>query len=290
MVSFESRLAEPFLRITDREKKEGLHRFINWMESPEPPRKMYEKYNIGKRELNGRNVFTLSPKGKAGEHHILYLHGGAFIKNFCKQHWQFLGRLVNELHCTVTAPDYPLAPKHTYKDAFEMVLPVYKELVKKVDPDNLTVMGDSAGGGMSLALAQRLRREKVEQPKNLILLSPWLDVTMSNADIGEVDEKDPMLGVQGLIAAGKMYAGDADPNCYLISPINGSLKGLGRITLFIGTHDVLIADCRKLKAKAEAEDVKIDYHEREGMMHVWMLFSFRESKDAMEQIIEAVRK
>ena len=262
------------------------------MVSPEPPCKMYKKYKIKAEQVNKRNVFTLSPKKGAveHEHQILYLHGGAYIKKFCKQHWQFLGRLIDELHCTVTAPDYPLAPKHTYKDAFEMVLPVYKELVQKVGPDNLTVMGDSAGGGMSLALAQRLRKEKVEQPKNLILLSPWLDVTMSNADIGGAGEKDPMLGVRGLIAAGKMYAGEADPNCYLISPINGSLKGLGRITLFIGTHDILIADCRELKAGAEVEGVKIDYHEREGMIHVWMLFPFRESKVAMKQILEAIRK
>jgi acetyl esterase/lipase len=85
-----------------------------------------------------------------------------------------------------------------------------------------------------------------------------------------------------------MYAGTADPNNYLISPINGSLKGLGHITIFIGTHDLLIADCRKLERQAEKEHVKIGYHEYKSMMHDWMLFSFPESKNALKQIIETI--
>lgn len=292
MASFESRLFELFLCVTDRKKRDGLHRFVNRMVSPTPPRKMYEKYNINDAwRVNGQTVFTLSPKGSTGKTHILYLHGGAYIKNFCNQHWRFLGRLIDELHCTITAPDYPLAPQHTYKDAFAMVLPIYKKLVEKVGAANLTVMGDSAGGGMGLALAKKLRdEEQVKQPKNIILLSPWLDVTMMNPDIAEVEKKDPMLGVPGLIAAGKMYAGDANPNNYLISPINGSLKGLGPITLFVGTHDVFIADCRKLERQATEEGVKICCCERKSMMHVWMLFSFPESKVATKQIIEIINK
>jgi acetyl esterase/lipase len=311
LASLKSKLAELFLRLTDR-KKEGLYRYVKQLAAeqsteeigrasigsmlsrgsmlwPDPPQVMYKRFAIDKRKASGHNVFTLSRTASAGQYHILFLHGGAYVKTFYKQHWQFLGRLAGELDCSVTAPDYPLPPKHTYKDAFAMILPIYKELASRVNPENLTVMGDSAGGGMGLALAQKLREENIPQPGNIILLSPWLDITLTNPDIAEADRKDPMLSVRGLIEAGKMYAGDGDPSDYLISPINCSLSGLGRITVFIGTHDLLIADCRRLRANAEAEGVDIDYYEYEDMMHAWVLLSFPESTQAMKQIAERIK-
>lgn len=250
---------------------------------------MGRRYDIERGEARGRNVFTLSPKTRSSNQHILYLHGGAYIANFALLHWRFMGSLVDELGCKITAPDYPLAPASTYRDAFGMVLPVYRDLVRRVDPANLTLMGDSSGGGMALALAQRLREEELPQPANLVLISPWLDVTLQNAMIPEADKRDPFLGVEGGRKAGRMFAGGDDPNGHLLSPINGSLEDLGKITVFIGTHDVLLPDCRRLKARAEAGGVPLDYREYEGMIHVWPLFSLPESRRALAEIASKIR-
>ncbi|MEW6735942.1 MAG: alpha/beta hydrolase fold domain-containing protein [Acidobacteriota bacterium] len=292
--SFQSKVLYIILRLIGW--KRYLNRIKERMESggkalhAEPSRKLYEKHHITIQEVKGHTVWTITPKENVGAKHIYYLHGGAYVNGFAKQHWQFISNLVDTLKCTVTAPYYPLAPKYHVDNAFAMVFPIYQELLGKAGAANLTVMGDSAGGGMSLALAQRLRNEGIEQPSNLILLSPWLDVTMTNPDIQELDKLDPFLSVQGLKDAGKMYAGEMELTNYLVSPIYGSLEGLAPITLYVGTHDVFAADCRKFKAKAAAEGVTIDYHEYEEMVHVWMLLPLPEAKKVAKEIVDKLKR
>ena len=153
----------------------------------------------------------------------------------------------------------------------------------------MTLMGDSSGGGISLALAQRLREDGHEQPAGIILLSPWLDATLSNPEIEEIDKIDPFLGVKGLKYGGEVYARDVDPKSYLVSPVYGSLKNLAPVTLFIGTRDILYPDCRKLRDNAAAEGVAIDYREYPGMVHNWMLGPMPEAKQAIKEIVEAIK-
>src|SRR5215510_1721621 len=150
-------------------------------------------------------------------------------------------------------------------------------------------MGDSSGGGISLALAQRLREDGLAQPGRVILLSPWLDATLSNPEILEFDKIDPFLGVDGLKYGGEAYARDVDPKSYLVSPVYGCLEGLAPITLFIGTRDILYPDCRKLRDKATAEGVRIDFREYPEMVHDWMLAPMPEAKHAIEEIVATIR-
>ena len=195
-----------------------------------------------------------------------------------------LAALVTDLNCTVIAPDYPLAPRHTVDDAFAMLDQLYRELLVTIQPENLVVMGDSAGGGLTLALAQKLRDDGLPQPAHLTLLSPWLDVTLVNPEVAPLVKQDPMLEPVSLKAAGLAWAGKRLPTDPLVSPIYGSLKGLAPISLFTGTHDLLFADCRKLQAQAAAQNIPIDYHQAEGMLHVWMLIPTPEAKLAVAQI------
>ena len=285
--SAQSKIVKAFLRFSG--KKAQVNRLKETSErgvipSEAPPGKLYRKHHITTREVSGRTVWTIAPKEEAGDLHICYFHGGAYVSGFTAFYWNYIAHLVDRLHCTVTAPDYPLAPQYHAEDVFAMVVPLYRELVAAVGAANLTLMGDSAGGGLSLALAQHMREDGSEQPAHLILLSPWLDVTLTNPGIQEVDALDVVLGVQGLRDAGEMYAGEIEKTNYHISPIYGSVKNLAPITLFIGTHDILVADCRKLKAQAAAEGVEIDYHEYDEMMHVWMMLPLPEAEQAMNTI------
>jgi acetyl esterase/lipase len=255
----------------------------------EPPQEIAAICNIDKYQLDGHNVFTIKPKDKCSDKHILYLHGGAYVKSFAKQHWKFFGLLIKSLKCTITAPDYPLAPKYTYQESFAMLDPLYKKLISMVSSNNFILMGDSAGGGFALALAQKMRDEHENQPKQIILLSPWLDLTLSNPDIKNIDPIDPFLGIEGLMRAGKAYAGNTKPDHYLLSPINGSLEGLGKISLFVGSNEILVADARKLKALAESKGIYLNYFEYEDMVHVWMLLNLPESKKAKLEIIDLIQ-
>jgi acetyl esterase/lipase len=256
----------------------------------EPTRRHRRKYRVTQRDFRGHLVWTIAPKENAGNTHILYLHGGGFVNSFASQHWNFMTRLIDALGCTVTAPNYPHAPEYYVHDVFDFLLPLYEGIVSKAGSKNVTVMGDSSGGGLSLALAQKLREEGREQPRNIVLLCPWLDPSLSNPEVVSFDKVDPFLDLQSLKYAGAAYMRDVDPAHYLVNPVNASLKDLAPISVFIGTRDILFPDCRKLRDRAAAEGVPLDYREYEAMLHDWMLISLPESKQALKEIVEIVGK
>ena len=291
MPSIQSKAINVLLRIM--RMKRTVNRMRQRVESgertySEPSKRLHRKHLISKRTIDGHLVWTISPKQDASGKHVIYLHGGAYVNSFAPQHWDLMSKLVDMTSCTVTAPNYPHAPEHNVHDVFALMLPLYNDLAASAGNSNITIMGDSSGGGISLALAQRLRDDGHEQPGHVVLLSPWLDATLSNPEIAEFDKIDPFLGVTGLKYGGELYARDVDPKSYLVSPVYGSLKDLAPITLFIGTRDILYPDCRKLRDKAHVEGVRLDYREYDQMVHNWMLGPMPEAKHAIKAIVETI--
>lgn len=293
MASAQSKLFNLLLRVIN--KKQYLRKQLasgktSVFNCPEPTSRVKKNCHIHRSQINGHNVFTITPKNRpVSNTHILYLHGGAYVQCFNRFQWAFLADLVERTGCTITAPDYPLAPAHTHKDSIEMVTTLYRQLIATANRDEFILMGDSSGGGFALALAQEMRNENIGQPGHIILLSPWLDIRLSNPDIDQIEADDVFLEKQSLQQAGRLYAGDTDRAHYLLSPINGSLNGLGKISLFIGSKEILAADARKLKEIAEFNGISLDYHEYENMVHGWMFLNFPESKKTRQQIINIVR-
>ena len=293
MASIESKLFYLLLRLINKKKfldMQFAFGKFDFNNSRLPPKRTEKVCNVSSYTANGRNVFVLSPKSGKATQHVLYLHGGAYLQNFVRQHWKFLSNLVASTDSVVTAPDYPLAPKHTFIDAFQMVISVYREMVANVGSNNIVIMGDSAGGGFSLGLCQRLKFENLPQPRRIILLSPWLDLTLTNPVIHSIDSHDPFLGISGLRKAALAYSGGYDLNDYRLSPINGSLYEIASVSIFIGSNDILVADARKLTMMAKNRGIEIDYHEYSGMVHVWMLLYFPESRHAQEKIKQLIVK
>ncbi|MBE8516667.1 alpha/beta hydrolase fold domain-containing protein [Amycolatopsis sp. H6(2020)] len=131
--------------------------------------------------------------------------------------------------------------------------------------------GDSAGGGLALAVAQTLPAAGRPLPARLVLLSPWLDITMSNPQIRQVERRDPWLSSAGLIEAGQAWAGGDDPHDPRLSPINGPIAGLPPLDLYIGTADVFHPDTGRLREKAAQAGVAIRLTEVDGAFHVYTL-------------------
>ncbi len=289
--SIQSRIIPTVLRLM-RVKKPSLSLESNPNSAPaKPPYRITSKYRVSSQLVNGHNVWTIAPQGSGSSHqHVFYLHGGSYVYNFNPVHWAFMTKLIDRLGCTVIAPDYPLAPNHQAPETVRFVHEQYRELIAAVGAKNVTVMGDSAGAGLALVLAQQLRAANLEQPANLILLSPWLDLSMTNPGIQNADALDPMLSVSGLQQAARMYAGELNLNDPLVSPLYGTLEELAPITLFIGTFDVLHPDCRVLKTKAESLGVRFAYHEVERMVHVWMLLPMPEANRVMDQIVNVLER
>lgn len=292
MASIESKLYYYLLRLIKKkrflEMQFAFGRF-DFYNCKKPPREISAFCHVAQRQVGGRKVFTLTPRDVVPtSYHILYLHGGAYVQNFVKQHWRFMSLLVRETGCTVTAPDYPLAPRFTYREAFAMVQSLYQDITNENGNSDVILMGDSAGGGFALALAQKIRIEKLPPPRKVILLSPWLDLTLSNRAIRDVDQLDPFLSVEGLRKAGRAYAGETDPNFFMLSPVNGPLDGVGEISVFIGSRDLLVADARELKKRAAARGIFINYREYQDMVHVWMFLNFPEAISAQQEILDLV--
>jgi len=291
MPSLQSRGVEVLVRLL--RWKRASNRMRQRVESgqrtyTEPKRRHRQKYEVTQRDFRGHLVWTIAPKQNSSGKHIIYLHGGGYVNSFASQQWNFMCRLVDALGCTVTPPNYPHAPECYVHDVFDFLLPLYDEVASVAGSANVIVMGDSSGGGISLALAQLLREKGREQPAHVVLLSPWLDASLSHPEVPAYDKIDPFLDMEGLKYAGALYMRDVDPKHYLVSPVYGSLEGLAPITLFIGTHDILFPDCRKLRERAEAEGVNLNYREYEAMLHDWMLISLPESKQVLREIVASV--
>ena len=228
--------------------------------------------NLETEEFIGRKVFIITPKNeRKSEKVILYLHGGSYVAETSSNHWRFLERLVKDTNATIILPDYPLTPKYTYKDVFTMITPLYKEIIEEVPTTNLILMGDSAGGGMSLALLEKLSQEKIEMPYKTILISPWLDVRLENPEIDKIQKYDKDLNKETLKIAGIAYAGEDGMNSYLVNPIDGDLSKLKNVTIFTGTYDILNPDVHVLEEKAQKANVELKIKEYDGAGHIWFI-------------------
>jgi acetyl esterase/lipase len=249
-----------------------------------PPSSMRRRYRIDEKRFRGCRVFTVRPREGDSGRHILYLHGGGYFAPILAAHWWIVRRLVRRLNATATVPFYPLAPEHTAPQLLDAMRGLAGKVIEEAAPANVVFVGDSAGGGIALALAQQLRDRSLPLPAHLVLLSPWLDVTMSDPSQPTLARIDPILDIPGGRAAGRMYAGDLPPTDPRVSPLFGTLRGLPPIAVIAGTRDLLYADARRLAEKARAEGARVELYEHDGLFHVFVAVGLPETRRAMDQI------
>jgi len=185
----------------------------------------------------------------------------------------------------LTFIDYPLAPEHHILTSLAVLERAYKLLVLQYEADEFCLMGDSAGGGLALALLQQMRDKGVEKrPEKTILFSPWLDVSMTNPGIDAQVKKDVLLHKEGLIACGKLYTDGLELNDPRLSPLFGALNDLKSIKVFVSTHELFYPDCILLHEKAAAaRNTFIDLSVKERMVHDWVILPLRERDEALKE-------
>lgn len=252
-----------------------------------------ERYKIPKRvyhtKVESRDIFdcqmVLFNDTDDAERIVIYLHGGAYVNEIMLSHITFCDKLAKKVNATVFAPIYPLAPNHTYKETYEIVEKLYRHLLTM--GKQIIIMGDSSGGGLSAAFCEYLAVNHLPQPDNLILLSPWVDVSMSgNYDVVEFD---PISGVDGLRELGRAWAGDLDLKDYRVSPLFGDVSKLPRTTIFVGTHEQIYLDVVNFYKKLRDNGVVVDLNVGEEMNHVYPLYPLvPESKKAFNHIADVI--
>lgn len=245
--------------------------FLYDIETKEPSN-IEEDCIIETNEFMGRKVFTISPnKDSQEKKYILYFHGGSYVAEATENHWEFLEKIVRDTGYNIIMPDYPLTPKYNYKDVFNMMTPLYKEILDNINPSDLILMGDSAGGGLALGLYEEMSNKFVELPSKTILISPWLDVRMENKDIAKVQKNDDILNKESLKIAGIAYAGEEGMDKYLVNPILGDLSKLKNVIVYTGTYDILYPDIKLLEEKTNLQGGKVEIKEYEGAKHIWLI-------------------
>jgi acetyl esterase/lipase len=201
---------------------------------------------------------------------VLYLHGGAYVAGSHATHRWLAAAFVKGGHARALLPDYRLAPEHRFPAALDDALATYRWLVEqeRADPARVVLAGDSAGGGLAVALAVAARDEGLPLPAGLALLSPWVDLTGSGASVVDNDHHDIWLDGSLIEPAGRLYAPD-DPGHPLASPLFADLHGLPPMLVHVGTHEVLFDDARRLVTRARQHGVDASVGEFDGMWHVF---------------------
>ncbi len=254
------------------------------------PGKIKKLFSVSSIKIQGKSAATIEPLQNASDIHIIYLHGGAYASEGNSLHWSLIKKIIQAGSYKITYIDYPLSPEYKYRNTFEMVQESYDYITGKYPEDKFILMGDSAGGGLALAFTQKLKKEKAKiMPQKIVLFSPWLDLSMSNESIKNFEKSDMILAVSSLKNAAEQYSGGDDVNQYLLSPINGNLKGMPPTAVFFGTDELFYPDCIKLKSLAEKAGSSFRFFEYEKMQHDWILFPIPEAHRAIDEACRFIR-
>jgi acetyl esterase/lipase len=211
------------------------------------------------------------------------------MSNLRTEHWRLIEKLISKTWATIVVPDYPLAPDASCKETYDFVEGLFTGLLTEYPSKRIVFMGDSAGGGLALGFTQQLRDGNKKQPDQIIIFSPWLDVTLSNPILEKLDKADKLLSIAGLKNAGQKYAANLDLRDFRVSPIYGDLTGMCRISLFTGTRDILNADAQKFKQLMKEQKIYFNYFEYPDLFHDWVIItSLKESLDVINKVDKLV--
>ena len=273
----------------------------------------FEEYLSEKREENSEEYllpeeakFTVSVKSverggcegfilnEGAAQVVVFFPGGSYIDQPRPVHWRFLNALAEQAGVCVVVPIYPKLPDADAKSSYESLTAFYRDCLDEDGPwEEIVFMGDSAGGGMALSFAIQLRDAGLEQADKLVLICPWVDVTMDNPDIPAYEKKDRTLDSVQLRHLGELWADELSVTDPVVSPLYAeSFDDLGLIMLITGTGELLYPDI--MRFDAALTDAGIDHctHIQSGMFHVWPLYvgyNIPETEETFGEIVAFIQ-
>jgi epsilon-lactone hydrolase len=256
------------------------------------PEAFRKRFIVEERELLGHKVVTLHPKSGPADWHMLYFHGGGFVKPMFKVHWPLVAEMVKRCGVSVTVPLYPMVPEAPYTAQDDLADAAWADLAARHDPSRIILNGDSAGGHMALALALRLVAAGGPMPGKLALFAPWLDLGLADPAIAAIEPHDVMLKIGTLRACGGLVAADRAMDDPAVSPLYAPASALAALPptrIWTGRHDIFIIDSRSFLARLVEAGVDARLYEYEAAPHVFMaILPTRESKDALGLLAEFI--
>jgi acetyl esterase/lipase len=216
---------------------------------------------------------------------LLYVHGGGYVIGSLDSHRHLVSEAGRAAKAWALALDYRLAPEHPFPAAVEDALSGYRYLLSRgIRPGRIAIAGDSAGGGLVVAVMVAIRDAGLVRPACGWCISPWIDMEAIGESMSSKAEADPMVQKAGLLDMARLYLGDADPRSPLAAPIYADLRGLAPLLIQVGAAETLLDDAIRLAKVAGAADVRVDLQVWPEMVHVWHIFhpELRAGKRAIE--------
>ncbi len=225
-------------------------------------------------DAGGINGEWFDPDGGDKDRVLLYLHGGGYLIGSVQSHRAMIERITKATGARVLAINYRLAPEHPYPAAVDDGVAVYRWLLAQGYAANrISIAGDSAGGGLTIAVLVALRDAGEAMPGCAVPISPWTDMECSGDSIQSRAAVDPMVQKEILLEMGGVYLNGADPKDPLASPLNADFSGLPPLLIQVGDAEVLLDDSTRLEAKMKAAGVDVKVEVWGEMVHVWHLFA-----------------
>jgi monoterpene epsilon-lactone hydrolase len=265
-------------------------------------RRLFEKAQAGKRvakgvamrhaTIEGVACEWLIPEGCEDAPILYYLHGGAYMMGSPATHRQMLSFIAREAGVRALLPDYALAPENPFPAGLHDCLAVYHGLLAAgANARHIMVGGDSAGGGMTMAMLVSLRDAGDDLPAATILLSPWLDLSASGESMKTRKEKDPWFRPDFMEKIARKYAPEGDLDYPLVSPVFADATGLPETLIQVGDHEILLSDSTRLSDNISAAGGKVTLQVWPEMWHVFQFFVklMPESRRAIDDIAKFIR-
>ncbi|MGD9662359.1 MAG: alpha/beta hydrolase [Porticoccaceae bacterium] len=245
-------------------------------------------------ELNANGVpaFKVTAAGVAAKNILIHFHSGGYVMGSAKGYLEFASRLSAIADAPVVVPDYRLAPENPYPAPLEDGLAVYHWLLDQYAPGNILISGDSAGGGLTLALLMSARDQGIPLPAAAVVISPLTDLAAEGASYQENKDTDPLIDRDLAVGMGVVYIGDRDPKqTPLASPLYGDHKGLPPLFFLVSASEVLRDDSIRVVDSILASGGEAELVQFEGMVHIWTIFPFLpETTEAMTKVKDFVAK
>lgn len=232
------------------------------------------------------------PKGSNKDKLIMYVHGGGYVSGSCADHRGFVSKFAERCGVINYLYEYRLAPEHPFPAALDDSLKIYEQLLimgKKAE--NIIIAGESAGGGLVLAILLALKEKKIPLPKAAVAISPWTDLTCSSQSYTSKN-KVSLAPLNSWLVFSKHYIGNDKADNPFISPLFGDLTGLPPIFINSGEDDELYEDGEKFYLKAKQAGNDIIFIAGKGMIHCYPLLApmFKEATEAMDEICGFIKK
>jgi acetyl esterase/lipase len=235
----------------------------------------------------------INPQGARGNVVIIHLHGGGYTKGSSRVSRALVPMIAMASRVRALVIDYRLAPEHPFPAALEDAVAAYYWIREQgISPENITLMGDSAGGGLALATVVALRDAGDILPAAVVLLSPWTDLAGTGNSVTSRAKVDPLLTAEMNSKDACLYAGRNPLSHPLISPLYADLHGLPPMFIQVGSDEILLDDSTRLAARAQAAGVDVTLEIWEGMWHGWHAFAphLPEATRAMEKVGVFIRR